>query len=109
MILFQLYFQVSEENYREFEATYTQVFEPALRRQKGMQSVRFLRRYSAARIQEIEGLFTEYNYQVNFVFDSEENRRTWATSPDHDVAWPKISALATQAAWCGFDLVSDSA
>lgn len=109
MILFQLYFEVTEQKCGEFEAAYREVFEPALRRQKGFQNSRFLRLYSAAHVKEIEAAPTEFNYQVNFVFDSEESRRRWSKSTDHDVAWPKFSALARKAAWGGYDLLSGDA
>jgi heme-degrading monooxygenase HmoA len=105
MILFQLYFDVPDDNRSEFEKTYAEVFEPALSRQKGFQSARLLRLFSAARIAEIKAEPTEYTYQINFVFDAEESRRRWAVSADHDVAWPKISGIARKAVWRGYDLV----
>jgi antibiotic biosynthesis monooxygenase (ABM) superfamily enzyme len=106
MILFQLYFEVADQKRAEFEKAFVEIFEPALRLQKGLQEVKFLRLYPPALVAEIQAAPTEFNYQVNFVFDSEENRRHWATSPDHDVAWPKVSSLARQAAWRGYDLIS---
>jgi len=51
---------------------------------------------------------TELNYQINFVFDSEANRRLWAKSADHDVAWPKLSGLTKKALWRGYDLLSSA-
>jgi hypothetical protein len=106
MILFQLYFEVADPKRAEFERAYVEIFEPALRRQKGLQDVKFLRLYGSAQVAEIKAAPTEFNYQVNFVFDSEESRRRWATTPDHDVAWPKFSSLARQAVWRGYDLIS---
>jgi len=106
MILFQLYFEVADQKRAEFERAYVEIFEPALRRQKGFQDVKFLGLYAPAQVAEIGAAPTEFNYQVTFVFDSEESRRRWATSPDHDVAWPKFSSLARQAAWRGYDLIS---
>jgi len=105
MILFQLYFDVPDDKRSEFETTYAEVFEPALSRQKGFQSARLLRLFSAARIEEIKAEPTEFNYQINFVFDAEESRRQWAVSADHDVAWPRISGIARKAVWRGYDLV----
>jgi hypothetical protein len=105
MILFQLFFEVTDDKRADFEKAYAQIFEPALRKQKGFQNVRFLRLYSPAQVAEIDAAPTEFNYQINFVFDSEESRRRWATSPDHDVAWPKFSALARETAWRGYDLI----
>jgi heme-degrading monooxygenase HmoA len=106
MILFQLYFEVADPNRAAFEKAFVEVFEPALRRQKGFQSVKFLRLFSPAQVAEIGAAPTEFNYQVNFVFDSEESRRRWATTADHDVAWPAFSSLARQAVWRGYDLIS---
>lgn len=106
MILFQLYFEVADANRAAFEKTFVETFEPALRRQKGFENVKFLRLYSPARVAEIGAAATEFNYQVNFVFDTEENRRRWSTTADHDVAWPKFSSLARQAVWRGYDIIS---
>jgi hypothetical protein len=106
MILFQLFFEVPDARRAEFEETYATVFLPALSRQQGFQNARFLRLYPPAVVAEIEAAPTEYQYQVNFVFDSEQNRRTWAKSADHDVAWPRISSIATKAVWRGYDLIA---
>ncbi len=108
MILFQIYFEVADEKRGEFEKAYAEIFEPALRRQQGFQEAKLLRLYPAAQIAEIEGAPSEFNYQFNFVFDTEESRRRWAVCKDHDVAWPKISAIAKKATWRGYDLVSPS-
>ena len=106
MILFQLYFEVADDRRGEFEQTYAEVFEPALRRQPGFQSARLLRLYPPALVQEIKAAPTEHNYQINFVFDAEESRRRWSVSKDHDVAWPKLSAIAKKAVWRGYDLIA---
>jgi heme-degrading monooxygenase HmoA len=106
MILFQLLFEVADAKRAEFESTYTEVFAPALRKQKGFQNVKLLRFYAPAQAAEIEATPTECNYQINFVFDSEANRRVWSKSADHDVAWPKLSGLAKKALWRGYDLLS---
>ena len=108
MILFQLHFEVADDRAAEFEKTYKEVFEPALRKQKGFQNVRFIRFYSKAQASEIEASPTEHNYQVNFVFDSEQSRRVWAKSPDHDVAWPKLSAIAKSFLWRGYDVLGSA-
>ena len=109
MIQFQLLFEVAEDKRAEFERTYAEVFEPALRRQKGFQNVRFLRLYAPAQVAEIEATPTEFNYEVNFIFDSETHRRAWSKTAEHDVAWPKLAALTRQAAWRGFDVLSTAA
>jgi hypothetical protein len=106
MILFQLYFEVAAQRHAEFEQAYIEVFEPALRRQIGFQSVKFLRLYGATESSKIGAAPTEFNYQINFVFDSEDSRQRWAKSRDHDAAWPKFSAIAQKAAWRGYELIA---
>lgn len=108
MIQFQLLFKVADANKAEFERTFSEVFKPALGRQKGFVSVAFARLFSPAVRQEIQATPSEYDYQVNFFFESEQARRVWASSPDHDVAWPKFSALAEQFGWRGFDVLDRS-
>jgi heme-degrading monooxygenase HmoA len=106
MILFQLLFEVPDTKRTEFEETYATVFLPALSRQQGFQNARLLRLYPPATVAEIGAAPTEHNYQINFVFESEQARRKWAASADHDVAWPRLSAIATKAVWRGYDLIA---
>jgi heme-degrading monooxygenase HmoA len=106
MILFELHFQVDAARCAEFEQAYAEVFAPAISRQKGFQSLKLLRLYSPAATAEIEASTTEYNYQFNFTFESEAARRVWATSADHDVAWPKLSQIANKFFWRGYDLLA---
>ncbi|HVX96583.1 MAG TPA: hypothetical protein VHK47_16830 [Polyangia bacterium] len=108
MILFQLHFEVADDKRAEFEKTYKEVFEPALKKQKGFQNVKFIRYYAPAQATEIEASPTEMNYQINFVFDSEASRRVWAKSAEHDVAWPKLSGLTKKAIWRGYDILASS-
>jgi len=106
MILFQLYFEVTEQRRSEFEHAYTEVFEPALQKQAGFQSSKLLRLYGPVAASEIAAVPTELNYQVNFVFDSEHNRRRWAASAEHDTAWPQFSAIAQKALWRGYEIIA---
>ncbi|HEY0711954.1 MAG TPA: cupin, partial [Polyangia bacterium] len=107
-ILFQLLFEVSDAKRAQFEKTYAELFEPALRRQTGFQNVKLIRLFSATQVAEISAAPTEYNYQINFVFESEALRRKWATSADHDVAWPALSALADKFLWRGYDILAST-
>ena len=109
MILLQIYFDVSAEQCAAFERMYETIYAPALRRQQGYQRSTLLRLYPPRVSEEIEASPTEFNYQMELVFDSEENRRHWAASDDHSVAFPQAQALARAVAWRGFDIAgSDS-
>ena len=106
MILFQLHFEVAEDRCQEFERTYAEVFAPAVSRRDGFVNSKLIRFYSPQQTQEIEASITEYNYQVNFVFESEALRRRWAASKDHDVVWPKLRDIARKFLWRGYDVVA---
>jgi antibiotic biosynthesis monooxygenase (ABM) superfamily enzyme len=108
MVLFQILFEIADDRRAEFEKSYRDVFQPALRKQPGFVTSKLLRLYPAARIEEIQGAPTEFNYEFNFVFESEEARRRWAVSKDHDVAWPAVSGIARKLGWRGYDVVASS-
>jgi hypothetical protein len=105
MILFQLYFEVDEQKRAAFERAYEEIFAPALRKQVGFQRSKLLRLYGTAESSAIAAAPTEFNYQVNFEFDSESNRRRWSVSSDHDAAWPSFSAIAQKAVWRGYEVI----
>lgn len=105
MILFQLHFEVAEDRCQDFEKTYAEVFAPAVSRQQGFGNAKLIRFYAPQQTAEIEASATEYNYQVNFTFESEALRRRWAASKDHDVAWPRLSGIARKFLWRGYDVV----
>jgi hypothetical protein len=108
MILFQLYFDVTRETTAQFLSTYDEVFLPALRRQRGFRHAKLLCTYDADVSTAIGAATNEFNYQVNFVFETEDLRRRWSVSADHDVAWPKLASFARKVAWRGFDLLADT-
>ena len=108
MILFQILFEVESERCSQFERAYRDVFQPALRKQAGFVTSKLLRLYPPAAIREIEGLSSEFNYEFNFVFETEDARRRWAKSADHDVAWPVVQSLAKKVGWRGYDVVARS-
>ncbi|HET6279446.1 MAG TPA: DUF4286 family protein [Polyangia bacterium] len=105
MILFQLHFDVADERRQEFEKTYNEVFEPAVSRQEGFKNAKLIRFYPPDQVREIEASPTQYNYQVNFVFESEALRRRWAATAEHDVAWPRLSGIARKFRWRGYDII----
>jgi heme-degrading monooxygenase HmoA len=107
MIHFELHFQVQPQSCAAFERAYREVFAPAIAKQKGFRSLKLLRLYAPDVAAEIEASPTEYQYQLDFTFESEPARRAWATSPDHDVAWPQLSGIAQKFFWRGYDLLAE--
>ncbi len=104
-ILLQIYFQVSKERAADFEKVFTESYVPALKKQRGYLRSNLLRLFPEKVAKEIEAAATEFNYQMELVFDTEENRRKWVASKEHAKAWPLASGMAEKFAWRGFDVV----
>ena len=105
-ILLQIYFQVAPARTAEFEKMFAESYVPALRKQVGYRRANLLRLYPRRAAKEIEATPTEYNYQMELVFDSEPNRQKWVASKEHAVAWPLAMGLAEKFTWRGYDLVT---
>ena len=105
-ILLQIYFKVAEKKAIDFEKMYSDVYVPAMRKQKGYVGSTLLRVYPEIVSRGIQAAATEFNYQMELVFDTEVNRTKWVASKEHSVAWPAASSLAEKFAWRGYDLVT---
>ncbi|MCH2201660.1 MAG: antibiotic biosynthesis monooxygenase [Fuerstiella sp.] len=104
-ILLQIYFQVDPKRSAEFEKMFAESYVPALRKQEGYLRSGLLRLFAPDVAEEIQAAPTEFNYQMELVFDTEENRRKWVASKEHVQAWPHASGMAEAFAWRGFDVV----
>ncbi len=104
-MLLEIYLKVSKERAVEFEKMVAESFVPALRKQQGYLRSGLLRVFPENVAREIEAAPTEFNYQLELVFDTEENRRKWVASKDHATVWPLISGMAEKVAWRGYDVV----
>lgn len=89
-MLLQIYFEVNDENAEAFEDMYEKVYIPAMQVQEGYLGSRLLRVFSP----DPGESSIQYNYQMNLVFDTEENRLKWVASDEHQDAFPKAQALA---------------
>ena len=103
-IVLQMDFVVSVENREEFEEMYHSIYVPAMKVQDGYLSSRLLRLYPEDVAERIEAIPTEYNYQIQISFDTEENRLRWQQSAEHDIAWPAATSLAEEFKWRGYDV-----
>ena len=106
-MLLQIYFEVAADKTEAFEKMYADVYVPALRKQEGYIRSDLIRLFAKDAAKKIQAAPTAYNYQIELVFDSEENRVKWVASPEHQVAWPAASGLVRNAVWRGFDLVGE--
>ncbi|HIE29780.1 TPA: hypothetical protein EYP66_21130 [Candidatus Poribacteria bacterium] len=106
MILLQIYFDIPTEKERDFENMYVESYVPALQKQRGYLGSKLLRLFPSEIAKEIEAAHTEFNYQMELMFDTEENRRLWVASEEHIVVWPLAEGMSRNVAWQGFDIVA---
>lgn len=106
-MVLQMDFVVPRENAEAFEKMYASVYVPAMTVQQGYLGSKMLRLFPENLAKEIQAEATTYNYQIQISFDTEEARRKWVASPQHQVAWPAASGLAKEYKWRGYDVMGD--
>lgn len=106
-IALQMDFIVPKENADAFEKMYYSVYVPAMTVQQGYVGSKLLRLFNDDLAKTIQAEATTHNYQIQISFDTEENRRKWVASKQHQIAWASASALATAYKWRGYDVMGD--
>jgi len=91
VIQFRISFEVGNAQAGDFEKMVHDVYGPALTRQKGFVAWRLLTPYPDA---EAVGGAETTQLDLEFEFDTEQNRLIWAESADHAPAWSAAVALA---------------
>ena len=104
-MLLQIYFKVSKDRAEKFERMFAESYVPALRKQQGYLRSGLLRLFPETVSREIEAAPTEFNYQMELVFDTEENRRKWVASKEHAQVWPLAEGMIEKVAWRGYNVV----
>lgn len=106
-MVLQMEFVVEKENAKAFEEMYYSIYVPAMVVQQGYLGSKLLRLFPENLSKEIQAEPTAYNYQIMISFDTEESRRKWVASKQHDIAWPAASGLAKEFKWKGYDVMGD--
>ena len=106
-MVLQMDFIVAKENAEAFEKMYYSVYVPAMTVQQGYVGSKLLRLFPENVSKEIQAEGTTYNYQIQISFDTEENRKKWVASSQHQIAWPAATALAKEYKWRGYDVMGD--
>ena len=104
-MVLQMDFVVNKEQAMAFERMYYSIYVPAMIVQQGYISSKLLRIFNDELAKEIEAEPTVFNYQIQISFDTEENRRKWVASNQHQIAWPAASGLAKEFKWRGYDVM----
>lgn len=106
-IALQMDFVVPKENAEAFEKMYYAIYVPAMTVQEGYVGSKLLRLFPEEQAKTIQAEPTTYNYSIQISFDTEENRKKWVASKEHQIAWPAASSLAKEYKWRGYDVMGD--
>lgn len=89
----QLFVDLSVDPAKEKEmlSNFHTIFRPAAARFQGFIDVRMLKLRAAVAGSAPRGV----NYRFELMYESEELRQKWATSPTHDKVWPTIENTVT--------------
>lgn len=106
MIQFRISFEVKHARASDFEKMIHDLYGPALTRQQGFVAWRLLTPY---RGEDAAGGEETAQLDLEFEFDTEQDRLTWAASSDHAPAWSAATAMARGYQAHGFDVLGASA
>jgi mannose-6-phosphate isomerase-like protein (cupin superfamily) len=105
MAKLQMFFEVEPANYAAFEKNYIDIYVPALRRQVGYLGSKLLRIFPAELSKRNGSPESKFTFEMELMFEKEEQRQAWTKTKEHDIAWAKTSALAKSFQWIGYDVV----
>lgn len=107
MVVLQVEFQVPDDKIADFVAVYDQIYAPALARQTGYLGSRLLRTFDEAEALAIGAEQRSFNFQLELAFETEQQRKAWAGSPDHVEPWEQATTLADQVRYVAYKVESE--
>ncbi len=105
MAKLQMFFEVEPVNYTAFEKNYMDIYVPALRKQVGYLGSKLLRIFPADVAKRNGSPDSKFTFEMELMFEKEEQRVAWTKTQEHDFAWAKTAALAKSYQWLGYDVV----
>jgi hypothetical protein len=105
VIQFRISFEVEKAKASEFEKMVNDTYGPALTRQKGFVAWRLLTPYEG---EVAPGDGEAVQLDLEFEFDTEQDRLVWAASSDHAPAWNTAVALSASYQAEGFNVLGAS-
>lgn len=105
MAKLQMFFEVEPANYAAFEKNYIDIYIPALRRQVGYLGSKLIRIFPADVSKRNGSPESKFTFEMELMFEKEEQRVAWTRTQEHDFAWRKTAALAKSYQWIGYDVV----
>jgi hypothetical protein len=88
------------------EQSYRTEYVPAITVQQGFRGTTLLKPFPPEINSRIGGNAAQFDYEINIIFDTEEQRVAWVAGPEHQVCWPKMEALCQKIEWEGFDVIA---
>lgn len=107
MNTYEVKWRVRDDRREQFEEAIMSVFVPAVSKQPGFRGYTLARQFADEDIQAAELFRDLYNFRLNLTFESEELRKRWATTPEHDHAVETALAIADELVACGFLVVAE--
>lgn len=98
-------FAVDAEDEDRFQHLYASAYLPALRRQEGFLRSSLSQAFPPAAAAESRASDLGGNYLMELDFTSEESRRRWVATADHDVVSQAAVALSHRQVFCGYDVI----
>jgi heme-degrading monooxygenase HmoA len=95
VIEIHVYCEVLEGKEQELKEVFDNVFSPAMAKQLGFVRVNLLKMRE-----------DERKYEIDIVFETEEQRLAWVATPEHAEAWPKVEACFSNFSYKRFDVVA---
>lgn len=96
MIKLEVGLELLPGNEAEFLDIFKTDFTPAMSKQAGFMRVSLLKERGC-----------KSKYQIEIVFQSEEQRLTWVRTEEHGQSWPKLAALIDSHSTRGFDFLTE--
>ena len=94
MVELHIYLEPHPEKEQELVDAFFNLFVPAISIQEGFVSVCLLKPHDSLR-----------GHVISLRFESEELRQKWATSKEHENAFPKVAALCCSVSWRNHNVV----
>ena len=86
--MIQLHVDLEAGDGASLERVFADTFSPAIRKQPGFTDVRLLR---------LRGQDGEFNYRLQIVFETEDQRQAWVATELHQKVWPQVEATLKEA------------
>lgn len=97
MTVLQIYLRCSDGKQADLEMVFRDAFVPAISARLGFRRVFLMRSVD-------DGC----SYQIELAFESEELRKQWVASREHEQAFPRIRELCDEVSHARFEAVSET-